>query len=155
MAHEIELRLADLGVDLPEPPVPVASYVPFRVVRGLVHISGQLPFFPGGELTVGKLGGGMGAEEGQAAAQQCAKNLLAQLRAAVEGDWDRIECAVKLTGFVNSSPDFTDQPAVINGASEFLVAAMGEAGRHARSAIGVNTLPLGAAVEVEGIFSLR
>ncbi len=155
MAHDIENRLAELGVELPGPPAPAANYLPCRIVGGLVYISGQLPFDSRGGLTVGRLGENLNAEEGKAAACLCAKNLLAQLRAAVNGDWNRVGCAVKLAGMVNSKTDFTDQPTVINGASEFLIAAMGEAGRHARTAVGVSSLPLGAAVEVDGIFSLR
>ena len=154
MANVIESRLADMGIELPEPPPPVAAYVPYRIAVGLVHVSGQLPLVDG-ELIVGKLGLDIDTEAGMAAARHCAINLLAQLRAACGGDWERVGCAVKINGFVNSTPEFKQHPQVINGASEFLASAMGEAGKHARSAIGVSSLPLGAAVEVDGAFHIR
>ncbi len=154
MGVSIESRLAELGVTLPHPPAPAAVYVPFRLWGSLVHISGQVPWLEG-KVVAGKLGDGTSVEEGAAAARLCAIYLLAQLRDACDGDLSRVDKAIKLTGFVNSTPDFTEQPQVVNGASEFIEAALGEAGKHARSAIGVASLPLGAAVEVEGVFSIR
>jgi enamine deaminase RidA (YjgF/YER057c/UK114 family) len=150
----IETRLAELGVTLPDAPAPAANYVPFVVTGHLVHVSGQISQDAGG-LIKGRLGADMDVAAGTAAAQRCAISLLAQLRNAVGGDWSRVVRAVKLTGFVNSTPDFTDQPKVINGASDFLVAVMGDAGRHARSAVSAASLPLGVAVEIEGIFEIR
>jgi enamine deaminase RidA (YjgF/YER057c/UK114 family) len=149
----IEQRLAELGVTLPDAPAPAANYVPFVVVGQLVHISGQISQDAGG-LIKGRLGADMDVTAGAAAAQRCAISLLAQLKAACAGDLSRVVRAVKLTGFVNSTPEFTDQPKVINGASDFLVAAMGDAGRHARSAVSAASLPLGVAVEIEGIFEI-
>lgn len=149
----IEAKLAALGVILGTPAAPAANYIPFVQVGDLVHISGQISNGPDG-LVVGRLGDGMGVEAGAAAARLCAISLLTQLKVACGGDLTRVVRAVKLVGFVNSAPDFTDQPKVINGASDFLVAVMGDAGRHARSAVGVAALPLGVAVEIEGIFQI-
>ena len=151
---DIETRLAELGVTLPDAPAPAANYVPFVVVGSLVHVSGQISQ-AGGALIKGRLGDGMSIEDGAAAARCCAISLLAQVKKACGGDWSRLVRVVKLTGFVNSTADFTDQPRVINGASDFLVAALGEAGRHARSAVSAASLPLGVAVEIEGIFEIR
>jgi enamine deaminase RidA (YjgF/YER057c/UK114 family) len=152
--HPIEKRLADLGVTLPDAPAPAANYVPFVQVGTLVHISGQISQNEQG-LIKGKLGEDLSFEQGAEAAKRCAISLLAQLKKAVGGDWDRLDRAVKLVGFVNSTPDFTDQPKVINGASDFLVAVLGDAGRHARSAVSAASLPLGVAVEIEAIFALK
>lgn len=152
--HPIEARLAELGVTLPDAPAPAANYVPFVVVGGLVHISGQISQDANG-LIKGRLGEDMAVEQGAEAAKRCAISLLAQLRNACGGDFSRVVRAVKLTGFVNSTSDFTDQPKVINGASDFLVAVLGEAGRHARSAVSAASLPLGVAVEIEAIFEIR
>jgi len=154
MPGPIETRLAALGVALPEAPAPAANYVPFVQVGDLLHVSGQISN-DGGTLITGKLGDTMGVEDGAAAAQTCAIALLAQVKAACGGDIERLERVVKLTGFVNSTPDFTDQPKVINGASDFLAEALGERGRHARSAVSAASLPFGVAVEIEGIFRLR
>jgi enamine deaminase RidA (YjgF/YER057c/UK114 family) len=151
---DIETRLAELGVTLPDAPAPAANYVPFVVVGSLCHVSGQISQ-ANGALIKGRLGDGMTVEEGAAAAKTCAISLLAQVKRACGGDWSRLVRVVKLTGFVNSTPDFTDQPKVINGASDFLVAALGDAGRHARSAVSAAALPLGVAVEIEGIFEIR
>ena len=151
---DIETRLAELGVTLPDAPAPAANYVPFVVVGSLVHVSGQISQ-AGGALIKGRLGDGLTIEEGAAAARTCAISLLAQVRKACGGDWSRLVRVVKLTGFVNSTADFTDQPKVINGASDFLVAVLGDAGRHARSAVSAVSLPLGVAVEIEGIFEIR
>lgn len=154
MTTKLETRLTELGVTLPEAPAPAANYVPFVRVGNLLHVSGQISQGPDG-LIKGKLGADMDVEAGAAAAKRCAISLLAQTKAACGGDLSRLVRAVKLTGFVNSTADFTDQPKVINGASDFLVAAMGDAGRHARSAVSAASLPLGVAVEIEGIFEVR
>ena len=154
MSGEIEARLAALGVTLPEAPAPAANYVPWVKVGNLVHVSGQISQGPDG-LIKGKLGAELDVAAGAAAAQRCAISLLAQVRAGCGGDFTRLVRAVKLTGFVNSTADFTDQPKVINGASDFLVAVLGDAGRHARSAVSAASLPLGVAVEIEGIFEVR
>lgn len=152
--HPIETRLADLGVVLPDAPAPAANYVPFVVTGNLVHVSGQISQGAQGQIK-GRLGADMGIEDGAAAARACAISLLAQVKKACGGDISRLVRAVKLTGFVNSTPDFTDQPKVINGASDFLVAVLGDAGRHARSAVSAASLPFGVAVEIEGIFEIR
>ncbi len=152
--HSIDHRLADLGVVLPDAPAPAANYVPFVITGNLVHISGQISQNEGG-LIKGRLGDDLAVEQGAEAARRCAISLLAQLKKACNGDFSRVSKAVKLVGFVNSTPAFTDQPKVINGASDFLVAVMGEAGRHARSAVSAASLPLGVAVEIEAIFELR
>lgn len=153
MAGAIETRLAELGVTLPEAPAPAANYVPFVVVGDLVYVSGQVSAGPDGFIT-GKLGADMEVAEGAAAAKRCAVALLAQCKAACGGDLDRLKRVVKLTGFVNSTADFRDQPKVINGASDFLVEVLGDAGRHARSAVSAAALPLGVAVEIEAIFQI-
>lgn len=150
----IEQRLAELGVTLPDAPAPAANYVPFVQVGDLVHVSGQISRNAAGLIT-GKLGADMDVAAGAKAAQSCAEALLAQARAACGGDWSRLVRVVKLVGFVNSTPDFVDQPKVINGASDFLVAVLGDAGRHARSAVSAASLPLGVAVEIEAIFQVR
>lgn len=150
----IENRLADLGVSLPSAPAPAANYVPFVQVGDLVFISGQISNDENGLIT-GKLGDDVDVGAGVAAARTCAISLLAQVRNACDGDLDRLVRVVKLTGFVNSTADFTEQPQVINGASDFFVEALGEAGRHARAAVSAASLPLGVAVEIEGIFQIR
>ncbi len=151
----IETRLTALGVTLPDAPAPAANYVPFVQVGAQVYISGQISRDSAGGLIVGKLGAGLEVSQGADAAKTCAIALLAQLKAACGGDLDRVVRAVKLVGFVNSTADFTDQPKVINGASDFLVAVMGEGGRHARSAVSAASLPFGVAVEIEAIFEIR
>ena len=150
---DIDARLAALGLTLPEPAAPVAAYVPVVTAGGLAHVSGQLPFIDG-RLVTGRLGEGVSLEQGTAAAQACGLMILAQLKAAL-GSLSRIERVVKLGAFVNSSGDFTDQPKVANGASELMAAVFGDAGRHARSAVGVPVLPLGAAVEVDAIVAVK
>lgn len=153
MTKDIDARLAELGLSLPEAPAPKANYVPFVVSGNFVHVSGQLPQGPDG-LIRGKLGADLEPEQGAEAARYCALALLAQARAACGGDFSRLRRVVKLTGFVNSTPDFTDQPKVVNGASDLLVEILGDAGRHARSAVSAAALPLGVAVEIEGIFEI-
>jgi enamine deaminase RidA (YjgF/YER057c/UK114 family) len=154
MTGKIEARLAELGVTLPDAPAPAANYVPFVRVGDLVFVSGQISQGPDG-LIRGKLGADMDVAAGAAAAKRCGMSLLAQARAACGGDLDRIARVVKLTGFVNSTADFTDQPKVINGCSNFLVEVMGDAGRHSRSAVSAPSLPLGVAVEIEAIFQVK
>ena len=150
----IDHRLAELGLTLPVAAAPVAAYVPAVEIGGMLHISGQISFDEDGSLITGRLGDDMDVEAGVAAAKRCGVMLLAQLEAAL-GSLDRVERIVKLGVFVNSTPDFTDQPKVANGASELMVAVFGEAGRHARSAVGVAALPLGVAVEVDAIVAIR
>ena len=150
----ITSRLAELGVTLPDAPAPAANYVPFVQVGQTVYVSGQVSNGPDGFIT-GKLGADMDVAQGAAAAKACAISLLAQLKAACGGDIERLVRVVKLTGFVNSTADFTGQAKVINGASDFLVEALGDTGRHARSAVSAVSLPLGVAVEIEGIFEIK
>ncbi|GHC99777.1 RidA family protein [Novosphingobium pokkalii] len=153
MTVSIDARLAELGLDLPQAAAPVAAYVPTVLAGGLLHVSGQLPFIDG-KLVTGRLGEDVSLEQGAAAAKACALMLLAQAKAAL-GSLDRIEQVVKLGAFINSTGDFTDQPKVANGASELMQAVFGDAGRHARSAVGVPVLPLGAAVEIDAVFAVR
>jgi len=154
MSSELEDRLAEKGITLPDAPAPAANYVPFVVTGNTVYVSGQISNDAKGLIT-GKLGETMTTEEGAAAARTCALSLLAQLKAACDGDLDRLQRVVKLVGFVNSTADFTEQPKVINGASDFMVEALGDIGRHARSAVSAASLPLGVAVEIEGIFEIK
>lgn len=151
MTGTIDQRLADLGITLPVPPQPIASYVPYVVEDGFIYVSGQVSLGQDGDAVRGKLGAGVSLEQGQHAARLCALNILAQLRAALDGDLDRVTRIVKLGGFVNATDDFTDQPKVINGASDLMAEVFGDNGRHARSAVGVNTLPLGFAVEIDAV----
>ena len=151
----IEEKLSVLGVALPSPPAPVASYVPFTISGGLVFISGQIPIAEGKPQFIGKLGAEISLEDGKKAAALCALNLLAQLKAACGGDLDRVVRCLRLGVFVNATPDFTQHPEVANGASDFMVAAMGEIGKHARAAVGAGSLPRGVAVEVEGLFEIE
>ena len=150
----IEQRLSELGITLPVPPAPVASYVPYTVSGKLVVISGQIPLENGKPHYIGKLGADISLEDGQAAARLCALNLIAQLKAACGGDLDRVTRCLRLGVFVNATPDFTQQPEVANGASDFIVQVFGDNGRHARAAVGAGSLPRGVAVEVEGLFEI-
>ncbi len=145
-----EARLEALGVDLPAPVAPVAAYLPCVRTGDLVYVSGQVPLVEGRPTSTGRLGAGVGLEDGVAAARQCAVNVLAALKAEL-GELSRVRRVVKVTGFVASDPGFTDQPRVVNGASELFAEVFGEAGRHARAAVGVAALPLGVPVEVEAI----
>jgi len=149
----IEAHLAELGIVLPQPAAPVAAYVPAVEAGGLLHISGQLPFVDG-TLVTGRLGENVSLDDGYAAARACGLMILAQAKAAL-GSLDRVARVVKLGGFVNSAGTFTDQPKVVNGASELMAEVFGEDGKHARSAVGVPVLPLGAAVEVDAILAVR
>ena len=148
-----EKKLKSLGVILPNAPAPAANYVPFVKVDSLVYVSGQISLGPNG-LIKGILGKDMAVEQGKLAARQCAINLLAQVKVACDGDLDRLTQVIKLGGFVNSTPNFFEQPSIINGASDFLVEILGENGRHARTAVGA-ILPLGVAVEIDGIFFIK
>lgn len=154
MSGQTAARLQSLGITLPEAPAPAANYVPFVQTGNLVFISGQISQGPDGPI-IGRLGESMDVAAGAAAARSCALALLAQLRAACDGDLDRVARVVKLTGFVNSTADFTDQPKVINGASDLFVEVLGDAGRHARAAVSAAALPRGVAVEIEGVFEIR
>lgn len=155
MPGTYETRLSDLGVTLPDAAAPAANYVPFVQTGDLLHVSGQLPKAEDGTLIIGKLGDALSIEHGAEAARLCAIHLLSQVKAACDGDLDRLVRVVKLGAFVNSTADFTDQPQVVNGASNFLVEALGDAGRHARSAVASPSLPFGVAVEIDGIFQIR
>lgn len=154
MSPSIDQRLQELGIELPAPAAPAGSYVPVRRGGNLLIVSGQLPMEAGRVRYVGKLGAGVSLEDGQAAARLCAINILAQVKAACDGRLDRIAGCLRLGGFVACTPGFTDQPKVINGASDLMVAVLGDTGRHARAAVGVPSLPLDAAVEVEAMFEL-
>ncbi|KAE9632431.1 RidA family protein [Parasedimentitalea maritima] len=149
-----EAKLNELGVTLPDAPAPAANYVPYVVAGDMVYVSGQISADESGLIT-GTLGADMDVEAGAAAAKRCAIALLAQVKAACGGDLDRLVKVVKLGAFVNSTDEFTQQPMVVNGASDFLVAALGDAGRHARSAVSAPSLPLGVAVEIDGVFQIK
>ena len=154
MTDAIDAKLAELGLSLPEAAAPVAAYVPAVEAGGLLHVSGQLPF-KDGQLMTGRLGEDRDLAFGQEAAQRCGLMLVAQIKKALGGDLGRVERVVKLGVFVNSAGSFTDQPKVANGASELMQALFGDAGRHARSAVGVPVLPLGAVVEVDAVVAIR
>lgn len=155
MSDTIEARLAELGLSLPDAPAPAANYVPYVLTGNTLYVSGQISMDASGNLITGKVGAELSVEDGAAAAGRCALSLLAQVRAACGGDFDKLARVVKLTGFVNSTPDFADQPKVINGCSDLLVSILGDQGRHARSAVSAGALPLNVAVEIEGIFELK
>ena len=150
----VEDKLTELGLTLPQPAAPVAAYVPVVIAGGMAYVSGQVSM-KDGHLIRGRLGENLGLEEGIAAALACGLMIVAQLKAALGGDLSRVEKIVKLGAFVSSTADFVDQPKVANGASELMVALFGEAGRHARSAVGVPVLPLGVAVEIDAIVAVR
>ncbi|MBN3787318.1 RidA family protein [Burkholderia sp. Ac-20353] len=152
---QIEQRLAELGLSLPVGPTPKANYVPFKQVGNLLFIAGQIPAADGEDKFSGKVGQDLTVEQGQAAARLCALNMLSQVRTALGGSFERLVGCVRLSGFVNSGPDFGQQPQVINGASDLIVQALGEAGRHTRFAVGANSLPRNVAVEIDGIFEVR
>lgn len=153
MAGEVEKRLAAAGVVLPAAPAPAGNYVPVVVTGRLAVVSGQIASRDGKVAVKGKLGADVTVEQGYEAAKICAINILAQLKAAI-GDLDRVTRCVRLAGFVNCTPDFVDQPKVVNGASDLMALAFGAAGKHARAAIGAPSLPLGTAVEVEALFEI-
>lgn len=148
-----EKKLAEEGITLPDAPAPAANYVPYVLVGNVLYVSGQISQNANG-LILGKLGESMTTDQGAEAAKFCAINLLAQVKSACAGDLDKLVRVVKLTGFVNSMPDFTQQPQVINGASDLMGNVLGDAGKHARVAVSANSLPLGVAVEIDGIFQI-
>lgn len=152
MSTSADENLNRLGITLPDAPAPAANYVPYVVAGNMVYVSGQLPLVDGKLSVTGHVGKNVTTEEAAGQARLCAINLLAQLKAACEGDLSRVKQVVKLGGFVACTDDFTDQPEVVNGASDLMVEVFGDAGRHARFAVGTNTLPRGTCVEVEGTF---
>lgn len=153
MSGGIEARLAKLGIALPPAPNPVANYVPFLAAGDLLFISGQIAKAADGSIAKGRLGAGTTVEEGQAAARLCALNILAQAKSAL-GNLDRVAQVMRLTGFVAATPEFTDHPMVVNGASDLMVAVLGDQGKHTRAAVGVASLPMGSAVEVDAILRI-
>ncbi len=152
--NDIEARLKEMDIELPEAAAPAANYVPYVISGNTLFIAGQIPFLNGHKMHMGRLGEDLTLEQGAEAAQACGLNILAQVKAAVGGDWSKVKRCVKLGGFVNCTPDFTDHPKVINGASDIMAAVLGKAGKHARFAVGAPSLPLGVAVEVDAIFEL-
>lgn len=150
----IEDNLKELNIHLPQAPKPVGAYVAYKKTSNLIFISGQLSVKADGELIKGKIGSNLTLEQGQEAAQLCAVNILSQIKSACDGDLGKIKNCIKITGFVNSTDSFMDQPKVINKASELLVKILGTNGIHSRAAVSVNSLPLGAAVEIEAIFEV-
>ncbi len=151
----IDTKLTELGLVLPAAPAAAGSYVGFKIAGNFVIVSGQLPLKDGKPVLVGRLGAGVSIEAAYEAAQQCALNVLAQLKIAVAGDWSRVVQVVRLGGFVNCTPEFNDAPKVVNGASDLMVKLFGPAGAHARAAVGVASLPAGVAVEIEAMFEIR
>ena len=154
MANTIDARLKELGITIPEAPAPAANYVPFTTSGNLVFVAGQVPFVDGKLTKTGRVGEDASVEDGHEQARICAINLIAQVKVACGGDLDRVRRVVKLGGFVASAPDFTGHPAVVNGASDLMVDVFGDAGKHARFAVGANVLPLGCVVEIDGIFEI-
>ena len=154
MPGKIDARLKELDIDLPAPPAPVASYVPYVASGNLVFVSGQVTLASGGLKYVGKVGADLSLEDGRAAARLCALNVLAQVKAACGGDLDRVKRCVRLGVFVNATADFTQHPEVANGASDLIGDVFGEAGRHSRAAVGAGSLPRGVAAEVEAVFEI-
>jgi enamine deaminase RidA (YjgF/YER057c/UK114 family) len=150
-----EENLKKLNIELPDAPEPVGDYVAYKKTGNLVFISGQVSFKKDGQLIKGKVGSDLNLEQAQFAAKACAINVIAQIKAACNGDLNKVKNCIKLTGFVNSKDDFIDQPKVINGASELIANIFNDAGKHSRAAVGVNSLPLGAAVEIEAIFEIN
>jgi enamine deaminase RidA (YjgF/YER057c/UK114 family) len=148
-------RLEALELNLPKAPSPVGAYVAYKKTGNLIFVSGQVSFNISGELIKGKVGSDLTLEEGREAARACAINIVSQIKSACDGDLNKVKNCIKITGFVNSLDNFIDQPKVINGASELLVKIFGEDGMHSRAAISVNSLPLGAAVEIEAIFEVN
>jgi len=147
-------RLKELDIILPKAPSPVGGYVAYKIIHNLLFISGQLPISNDGKIITGKIGKDLKLEDGQKASKICVLNILAQVNKAVDGDLSKVKNCVKITGFVNSTDDFKDQPKVINPASETLTALFGDSGRHTRAAVSTNSLPLGAAVEIDAIFEI-
>ena len=154
MPADVEARLAKLGLTLPDAPSPAANYVPFVIARSLIYIAGQAPVIGGKYQSVGRVGAEVTLEAAQAAARLCGLNILAQVKAAVVGDWSRIRRCVRICGYVSSAPDFFEQPKVLDGCSDLMVQALGDAGRHARSALGVAALRGNVPVVIDAIFEL-
>lgn len=152
---DIRAKLKSMGYELPKVAPPAANYVPYVIAGKILFLSGQIPFLNGQKMHMGRVGEDLSLEQGVEAAKACALNILAWTDAAVDGDWSKIKRCVKLGGFVNCTPAFTDQPAVINGASNLIGEALGEIGKHSRFAVGAPSLPLGVAVEIEAIFELN
>ncbi len=151
----IQTKLKELGLELPDVAAPAANYVPYIISNNHIFISGQIPFLNGEKMHIGRVGDDLSTEQGAKAAQACALNILAQVNKAVGGDWSRVVRCVKLGGFVSCTPDFTDQPLVINGASDLIANIMGSKGQHARFAVGAPSLPLGVAVEIDAVFEIK
>ena len=147
-------KLKDLNIQLPKAADPVGAYAAYKIVNNLLYISGQLPIDTNGKMIKGKLGKELTIEQGQEASKLCVANILAQAKKAMDGDLDKIKNCIKITGFVNSTDDFVDQPKVINPASETITAVLGDKGKHARAAVSCNSLPLGIAVEIDAIFEI-
>ena|SRR5210317_2558493 len=151
----VEEKIKQLNIEIPKSPKPVGAYVAFRIVNKLVYISGQVSFDQNGNLIKGRVGSELSLEQGQEAAKACAINIISQLKSACDGDLEKVKSCIKINGYVNSTDNFLDQPKVINAASELIVNVFGEKGKHARAAVSVNSLPLGAAVEIESIFEIN
>ena len=151
----VEEKIKQLNIEIPKSPKPVGAYVAFRIVNKLVYISGQVSFDQNGNLIKGKVGSELSLEQGQEAAKACATNIISQLKSACNGDLEKVKSCIKINGYVNSTDNFLDQPKVINAASELIVNVFSEKGKHARAAVSVNSLPLGAAVEIESIFEIN
>ena len=151
----VEEKIKQLNIEIPKSPKPVGAYVAFRIVNKLVYISGQVSFDQNGNLIKGKVGSELSLEQGQEAAKACAINIISQLKSACNGDLEKVKSCIKINGYVNSTDNFLDQPKVINAASELIVNVFSEKGKHARAAVSVNSLPLGAAVEIESIFEIN
>jgi len=152
---DFENKIKDLNINLPEAKPPVGSYVATKIVGNLLYISGQISISANGELIKGKVGKDLSVEDGYKAAERCGLSIISQARVACNGDLSKIKSCVKLTGFVNSTDDFTDQPKIINGASDLIASIFGDAGMHTRAAVSTNSLPLGVSVEVDAIFELN
>ena len=153
--HLFEENIKNLGLNIPELPKALANYVPYKIVGKTMYISGQAPVQNGELIYKGKVGSDITIEDGIKAARLCVTNIIAAVKTGLEGDWDKLDSFVKLTGFVNCQDDFTDQPKIINGASDMLVEIFGDQGRHARVAVGSNALPLGISVEIDAIVQLK
>jgi enamine deaminase RidA (YjgF/YER057c/UK114 family) len=152
---QVAQRLKDLNLSLPQVAPPAANYVPYILTKNSLAIAGQIPFLNGQKDHIGRLGQSMTLEQGQAAAQACALNILAQVHSALNGDWDRLQQTIRLGVFVNSTPDFDQHPHIANGASDLMVAVLGEKGKHTRAAVGVANLPFGVAVEIDALFEIK
>ena len=150
-----EEKIKELKIELPEAKAPVGSYVATKITDKLLYVSGQISMSSNGELIKGKVGKDLNTEEAYKAAERCGLSIVAQVKKACEGDLSKVKSCIKLTGFVNSTEDFTDQPKVINGASDLIASIFGEAGMHTRAAVSTNSLPLGVSVEVDAIFELN